>query len=89
MVCNRKIKRMHTGLLVGHYRGNSKGGCICAYICILFKVKTINVQDLTAYIKDGKVTIEDASGGKAEVITADLKGSKGVIHVTNAVSLPK
>jgi uncharacterized surface protein with fasciclin (FAS1) repeats len=52
-------------------------------------LKTINGQDLTAYVKDGKVIIEDASGGKAEVITADLKGSNGVIHVTNAVSLPK
>ena len=53
------------------------------------RLKTINGQDLTAYIKDGKVIIEDASGGKAEVVTADLKGSNGVIHVTNAVSLPK
>jgi len=52
-------------------------------------LKTINGQNLTAYIKDGKVIIEDANGGKAEVVTADLKGSNGVIHVTNAVSLPK
>jgi len=53
------------------------------------KLKTINGQDLTAYIKDGNVIIEDAKGGQAQVITADLKGSNGVIHVTNAVSLPK
>jgi len=53
------------------------------------KLKTVNGQDLTAYIKDGKVIIEDANGGKAEVVTADLKASNGVIHVTNAVSLPK
>ena len=52
-------------------------------------VKTVNGQSLTASIEGGKVMIADASGGKAEVIAADLKASNGVIHVTNAVSLPK
>lgn len=52
-------------------------------------VKTVNGLSLTATIEGGKVIITDAKGGKAEVIAADLKGSNGVIHVTNAVSMPK
>ncbi len=52
-------------------------------------VKTVNGQELKASIKDGKVIIEDAKGGKATVVAADLKASNGVVHVTDAVSLPK
>lgn len=52
-------------------------------------VKTVNGQELKASVKDGKVIIEDAKGGKATVIAADLKASNGVVHVTDAVSLPK
>ena len=52
-------------------------------------VKTVNGQELKASVKDGKVIIEDANGGKATVIAADLKASNGVVHVTDAVSLPK
>jgi uncharacterized surface protein with fasciclin (FAS1) repeats len=53
------------------------------------KVKTVNGQELKASVKNGKVIIEDAKGGKATVIAADLKASNGVVHVTDAVSLPK
>jgi uncharacterized surface protein with fasciclin (FAS1) repeats len=52
-------------------------------------VKTVNGQELKASVKDGKVIIEDAKGGKATVVAADLKASNGVVHVTDAVSLPK
>lgn len=52
-------------------------------------VKTVNGQELKASVKDGKVIIEDATGGKATVVAADLKASNGVVHVTDAVSLPK
>jgi uncharacterized surface protein with fasciclin (FAS1) repeats len=52
-------------------------------------VKTVNGQELKASIENGKVVLTDAKGGKATVIVADLKASNGVIHVTDAVSMPK
>ena len=52
-------------------------------------VKTVNGQELKASLKDGKVIIAGAKGGKATVVAADLKASNGVVHVTDAVSLPK
>ncbi|CAN5370563.1 fasciclin domain-containing protein [soil metagenome] len=52
-------------------------------------VKTVNGQELKASVVNGKVMITDAKGGKATVVAADLKASNGVIHVTDAVSLPK
>jgi uncharacterized surface protein with fasciclin (FAS1) repeats len=52
-------------------------------------VKTVNGQELKASIENGKVVLTDAKGGKATVVAADLKGSNGVIHVTDAVSMPK
>lgn len=52
-------------------------------------VKTVNGAELKASLKDGKVIIEDAKGGKATVTATDLKASNGVIHVTNAVSMPE
>ena len=52
-------------------------------------VKTVNGQELKASIENGKVILTDAKGGKATVVVADLKGSNGVIHVTDAVSMPK
>lgn len=47
-------------------------------------VKTLNGQDLTVTIQDGKVMINGAT-----VTAADLAGSNGVIHVIDAVLLPK
>ena len=52
-------------------------------------VKTLNGQELKTSIENGKVVFADAKGGKAIVIAADMKGSYGVIHVTDAVSMPK
>ncbi len=52
-------------------------------------VKTVNGQELKASIENGNVVLTAAKGGKATVIVADLKGSNGVIHVTDAVSMPK
>jgi len=43
---------------------------------------------LIASLEDGKVVLTDKKGGKATVIAADVAGSNGVIHVTDAVSLP-
>ncbi len=48
------------------------------------KVKTLQGEELTVSIKDGKVMINGAN-----VTTADLAGSNGVIHVVDAVLMPK
>ena len=47
-------------------------------------VKTLNGQDIKVSIKDGKVMINGAN-----VTAADLKGSNGVVHVVDAVLMPK
>ncbi len=47
------------------------------------KVKTLQGEELTVSIKDGKVMINGAN-----VTTADLEGSNGVVHVIDAVLMP-
>ena len=49
---------------------------------------TVEGSVLNASLVDGSVVLTDENGGKATVIAADVKGSNGIIHVTNAVSLP-
>jgi uncharacterized surface protein with fasciclin (FAS1) repeats len=49
---------------------------------------TVQGGTLTASLSGGSVLITDAAGGTAKVIAADLMQSNGVIHVTDAVSLP-
>jgi uncharacterized surface protein with fasciclin (FAS1) repeats len=44
---------------------------------------------LTAQLSDGNVVITDASGGNATVSKADLMQSNGIIHVTDAVFIPR
>ena len=44
---------------------------------------------ITARLADGGVEITDANGGTARVTEADLMQSNGVIHVTDAVFLPR
>ncbi len=48
------------------------------------KVKTLQGEELTVSIKDGKVKINGAN-----VTAADLEGSNGVVHVIDAVLMPK
>lgn len=48
------------------------------------KVKTLQGGELTVSIKDGKVLINGAT-----VTAADLTGSNGVVHVIDAVLMPK
>jgi uncharacterized surface protein with fasciclin (FAS1) repeats len=48
----------------------------------------VNGGTLTAHLMGGKVMVIDAKGGMATVTQADVMQSNGVIHVTNAVSLP-
>lgn len=52
------------------------------------ELTTVQGGMLTARLSGGSVALTDAAGGTAMVTTADLMQSNGVIHVTNAVSLP-
>lgn len=49
---------------------------------------TVQGGALTASLSGSSVLITDAAGGIARVTAADLIQSNGVIHVTDAVSLP-
>jgi len=52
-------------------------------------VKTVQGANLTVRIADGKVMLEDATGAMAEVVTADIEATNGVVHVINSVVLPE
>jgi uncharacterized surface protein with fasciclin (FAS1) repeats len=52
------------------------------------RLKTVQGGTLTARMQGGEVVLMDAKGGTATVTQADVIQSNGVIHVTNAVSLP-
>lgn len=49
---------------------------------------TVNGGTLTARMSGGRIVLTDARGGRATVTQADVFQSNGVIHVTDAVSLP-
>ena len=50
---------------------------------------TVNGGSLKATLDNGKVKLTDEKGGAAYVTVADLKASNGVIHVVDAVLMPK
>lgn len=52
------------------------------------QLTTVSGGTLTARMMNGNVVLVDANGGTATVTQADVKQSNGVIHVTDAVSLP-
>ncbi|KQW31887.1 fasciclin [Rhizobium sp. Root274] len=52
-------------------------------------VPTVGGCTLKAKAADGKVTLTDENGGVSTVTIADVKQSNGVIHVVDAVILPK
>ncbi|MEO9953246.1 fasciclin domain-containing protein [Nonlabens sp.] len=52
-------------------------------------VKTVAGSELTLSLKGDKVVVTDANGGSATVTIADVAQSNGVIHVVDAVLLPK
>jgi uncharacterized surface protein with fasciclin (FAS1) repeats len=53
------------------------------------EIITLNGGKLTVTLDGGKVKLTDENGNVATVITADLKGSNGVVHVIDTVVLPK
>ena len=50
---------------------------------------TVSGGKLTASLDMGKVKLTDETGNSAYVTAADLKGTNGVVHVTDGVVLPK
>ena len=54
-----------------------------------YNVTTVQGENLVLSLKDGKVMITDAKGGKATVVMADVDASNGVIHAIDKVVMPK
>ncbi len=52
------------------------------------RLTTVQGGGLSARLVNGTVVLTDAKGGTARVTQADVMQSNGVIHVTDAVSLP-
>ncbi len=52
-------------------------------------LSTVAGVKLTATIEEGKVILTDENGGKSTVVATDLLASNGIIHVIDAVLLPK
>ena len=52
-------------------------------------LKTVSGGTLTAWMKGKKLYITDENGNSAQVTIADVNQSNGVIHVIDAVVLPK
>ena len=52
-------------------------------------VKTVQGENLTATLENGKVILTDEKGGKSTVTATDLAASNGVIHVIDTVLMPK
>lgn len=53
------------------------------------ELKALNGQILDVIQKDGKIWLEDQNGNFSEIVTTDVMGSNGVIHVINGVAMPK
>jgi uncharacterized surface protein with fasciclin (FAS1) repeats len=51
-------------------------------------LKTVEGDDLTFQMKDGKVWVKDSKGDTAQVTIANVMQSNGVIHVIDTVLLP-
>lgn len=52
-------------------------------------VDSVEGSKLTINVKVGKVTVTTDAGVVANVTTADIEGSNGVIHVIDTILLPK
>ena len=53
-----------------------------------FTIKTVNGENLTASLKDGKVMLKDSKGNYSTVILTDVGASNGVIHAIDTVVMP-
>jgi uncharacterized surface protein with fasciclin (FAS1) repeats len=52
-------------------------------------LKTVSGGNLVASIKEGKVILTDEKGATSTVVATDLAANNGLIHVVDAVVLPK
>lgn len=52
-------------------------------------IKTIHGENLTAKLVTGNEILNDGKSGKAMVTATDLTASNGIIHVINAILMPK
>lgn len=60
------------------------GNVLAADVVKLSKAKTVQGSEVTIKVKDGKVMVDNAN-----VTSTDIKCGNGVIHVIDAVILPK
>ena len=86
-------KGMLTGILTYHVvAGKLDAKAVAAAIKAgggKAELTTVAGGKLTASVENGKVKITDAKGNSAYVTAADLNASNGVIHVIDAVVMPK
>lgn len=54
-----------------------------------YNVTTLAGQNLVLMLDGDKVMVQDANGGKATVVMADVDASNGVIHAIDTVVMPK
>lgn len=54
-----------------------------------FTIKTVQGNNLTAMLNDGKVVLKDAKGNTSTVIMTDVDASNGVIHAIDTVVMPE
>ena len=54
-----------------------------------YNFNAVSGDALSAFVRGGKLFVLDESGNAAEVTVADVNQSNGVIHVVNAVLVPK
>jgi uncharacterized surface protein with fasciclin (FAS1) repeats len=55
----------------------------------MVELKALNGQVITVTQKDDKIWLKDSNGDFSEIIATDVMGSNGVIHVIDAVVMPK
>jgi uncharacterized surface protein with fasciclin (FAS1) repeats len=60
------------------------GTVLAQDVVTLTSARTVNGQEISIRVLDGKVMIDDAT-----VITADIQATNGVIHVIDTVILPR
>lgn len=82
-----------TGILTYHVvSGNFSASAVIEAINSndgAFTVTTVQGNDITLSLKDGKVMLTDAKGGTATVVIADVAASNGVIHAIDTVVMPE
>jgi len=54
----------------------------------MVKLNTLNGQEIVVKQKNGKIWLKDSTGNYSEIVTTDVMGSNGVIHVIDSVVMP-